>query len=103
MAKPKFDGVVEGVRYKPTGEVDWVRVYERRGTTFSDHVVIERDALIQKMKAGKKFVAGQRIPYMASSFNVGDSLRIIEVDGHDILVTDDLQTNQDRLEGVPLI
>lgn len=103
MAKPKFDGVVEGVRYKPTGEVDWVRVYERRGTTFSDHVMIERDALIQKMKAGKKFVAGQRIPYMASSFNVGDSLRIIEVDGHDILVTDDLQADQDRLEGVPLI
>lgn len=103
MAKQKFDGVVECVRYKPTGEVDWVRAYERRGAIFSDHVTIEREALIQKMKAGKKFVAGRRIPYMAGSFEVTDSLQIIEVDGKDILVTGDLQADQDRLNGVPLI
>ena len=103
MAKQKFDGVVECVRYKSTGEVDWVRAYERRGATFSDHVMIERETLIQKLKAGKKFVAGQRIPYMASSFNVTDSLRVIEVSGNDILVTDDLQADQDHLEGVPII
>ena len=103
MAKQKFDGVVECVRYKSTGEVDWVRAYERRGATFSDHVMIERETLIQKLKAGKKFVAGQRIPYMASSFNITDTLRVIEVSGNDILVTDDLQADQDHLEGVPII
>jgi len=103
MAKRKFDGVVECVRYKPNGEVDWVRAYERRGAIFSDHLLIEREALIQKLKSGKNFVAGSRVSLMASTFEVGEALRVIDAGGKDVLVTDDRQAAQDHLEGVPQI
>ena len=29
----------------------WVRAYERRGKIFSDHVLLERQALIERLKA----------------------------------------------------
>jgi hypothetical protein len=103
MAKRKFDGVVECVRYKPNGEVDWVRAYERRGAIFSDHLLITREALIKKLKSGKNFVAGSRVTLMASTFETGDPLRVVDVGGKDILVTDDSKASQDHLEGVPLI
>jgi hypothetical protein len=103
VAKRKFDGVVECVRYKPNGEVDWVRAYERRGTIFSDHLLIEREALIQKLKSGKIFVSGSRVSLMASTFKVGEALRVIDAGGKDVLVTDDHQAVQDHLEGVPQI
>ncbi|OGO40957.1 MAG: hypothetical protein A2W36_00865 [Chloroflexi bacterium RBG_16_58_14] len=103
MAKRKFDGVVECVRYKPNGEVDWVRAYERRGAIFTDHLLIKREALIQKLKSGKKFVAGSRVKLMASTFEIGDLLRVIDVGGKEFLVTDDATASQDHLEGIPVI
>jgi len=103
MAKRKFDGVVECVRYKPNGEVDWVRAYERRGAIFSDHLLIKREALIDKLKSGKKFVTGSRVNLMASTFEIGELVRVIEAGGKDVLVTDDHQATQDKLEGVPQI
>ena len=29
MAKQKFDGVVEAVRYTPSGQIEWVRAYKQ--------------------------------------------------------------------------
>jgi hypothetical protein len=87
MAKQKFDGIVEAVRYAPNGQVLWVRAYERRGPTFSDHVLIERQALVELLKAGKRFFAGQRKPYLASEFEVAQPLRLLEQDGKSVLLT----------------
>lgn len=103
MGKQKIDGVVECVRYKPNGEVDWVRAYERRGATFSDHLLLKREALIQKLRSGKRFVAGNRTEFLASTFKVTVPVRLIKAGDKDILVTDDIQSNQDRLEGIPII
>ena len=103
MASKKYDGVIEAVRYKPNGEVDWVRAYERRGPTFGDHVLIDRQSLIRRMKSGKRYVAGQRLPYLAGTFEISSSLRLVNAGGKEILVTDEVQASQDRLEGVPLI
>ncbi len=103
MAKPKYDGVVECVRYKPNGEIQWVRAYLRRGAIFSDHLLLGRDELIRRLKAGEKFMAGRRQEFMASTFEVFAPIRVIQVDGKDILVTDDLKSDQDRLENVPII
>jgi hypothetical protein len=102
MGKPKYDGVVECVHYKPNGEVDWVRAYERRGATFSDYVVISRAALIQKLRSGKKFVVGKRVPEMASTFDVTTSLRLSSTAGKDVLVSDEDSSDQDHLPGVPV-
>lgn len=103
MAKPKFDGVVECVHYKPNGEVDWVRAYERRGPTFSDIILLKREDLIQRLKAGKKYVVGKRKPFLASTFEVGAPIRLINVDGKEILVTDDHPSARDHLPGVPIL
>jgi len=102
MGKPKYDGVVECVHYKPNGEVDWVRAYERRGATFSDYVVIPRDTLIQKLRSGKKYVVGKRIPEMASTFDIIASVRVSSSAGKDILVSDDRPSDRDHLPGVPV-
>ena len=103
MAKVKFDGVVEAVHYTSHGEVEWVRAYERRGPTFSDHVLIGRDAFIQKLTSGKKFLVGERIPYKASTFETTDEIRVIKMDGKEILVSGDGQSKHDHLKGVPVI
>jgi len=103
MAKLKYDGVVESVHYKPGGEVDWVRAYERRGATFTDYVLIDRQTLIQRMKNGKKYVVGRRIPLMASTFEVTQPLRLVRSGGKDVLIVGEAQADQDRLNGVPLI
>jgi hypothetical protein len=103
MARPSFDGVVEAVHYAPDGQVLWVRVYERRGATFSDRVLLDRKTIIERLKSGKKYVAGQRVPYLASTFEVSSPLRLFQSNGKDILIAGDIQTYQDNLDGVPVI
>jgi hypothetical protein len=101
MAKTRFDGVIEAVRYQPNGQVKWVRAYVRRGPIFSDRLVIDRQALIDQIKAGKLFLAGRRIELMASTFETSAPVKLIQKDHQDILVTGDIQSNRDLLEGIP--
>ena len=103
MARKKFDGVIEAVRYSPEGQIVWVRAYERRGPTFSDRVLIQRGELISRIKSGKRYLVGQRIPLVSSTFEVSKPLQIIQRDGKDILVTEGSGNDQDFLEGVPVI
>ena len=103
MAKQKFDGVVEAVHYKSDGQIDWVRAFEKYGFVFSDRVLIERQALIERIKSGKKFVVGKRVPYLANTFEVSIPLRLADTNGQEILVTDDKHSGRDFLEGVPVI
>lgn len=101
MAKPKFDGVIESVRFKKNGKIAYVRAYERRGATFSDWVLIDRPTLVERLKAGKKYVTGRRVPYLASTFEVSQPVRLIQKNGTEIIVTSDADANQDQLPGVP--
>ena len=71
MAK-QIDGVIEAARYAPDGSIVMVRVYERRGATFSDYVLLDRKTLVEKLKKGKKFVTGQRTAFGTR----GSSVRI---------------------------
>ena len=45
----------------PDGSILLVRVYERRGATFSDRVLLSRQALLDRLKKGKKFVVGEGV------------------------------------------
>jgi len=103
MAKVKYDGIVEAVRYRPDGQVDWVRTFLRRGPTFSDFILLDRQTLIDHLKAGKKYFVGRRVPQMASTFEVTTPLQVIDSDGKAILVTGGAQAQKDCLEGVPQI
>jgi hypothetical protein len=98
----KFDGVVEAVRYCPDGRVEVVRVYERRGPTWSDRVLISRDELVERLKAGKKYKTGERLPYLAGTFKTRDSLRLVGDRGNEFVVTGDSSGSNDRLEGLPV-
>ena len=103
MVKPKLDGVIEAVRYKPDGQVDWVRAYLRRGPTFSDRVLLDRQTLIDHLSSGKLYWAGRRIPLMASTFEVSKPLRLTQKSGQNFLVTGELQAQKDCLEGIPFL
>ncbi len=99
----KFDLIVEAVRYKAGGEIDWVRAYERRGATYSDHVILPRHELIGKLQSGKKACSGQRIPLLAGTFQISTPILLREVNGKTIVVSEGLQSSQDKLVDVPII
>lgn len=105
MAKAKLDGVVEGVRYRSNGEIEWVRAYERRGAIYSDHVLLSREALIQRLKAGKHFVVGSRVPLRASTFEVASPIHLARANGGEVIVAGEggVSSNRDDLRGAPII
>ena len=99
MAK-KFDGVVEAVRYSD-GQIQVVRAFERRGAAFSDHVLIERHELLERLKKGKRFVTGQRKQLLAGTFEQGKPLQIVQRDGKEFVSTRE-NADHDELEQVPM-
>lgn len=93
----RFDGVIEAVRYAPDGRIEFARAYERRGAAFSDHVLLGRAALVERLKQGKKFVVGQRKPNLGGMFDTGASVVLTG----DIISTRP-GTERDFLEDVPV-
>jgi len=101
MARQKFDGVIEAVRYAPDGKIELVRAYERRGGAFSDHVLIDRQGLLEKLKSGKRFVTGERKILWAGSFEVGKPVKLVGRNGSQVVTTTE-QAERDLLEDVPI-
>lgn len=102
--KPKYDGVVDAVHYNPDGSVKWLRAYERRGPTFSDRVLIPREEMMDKLKAGKVYMIGRRVHLLGSTFEVGKQIQVANSGSGEVLVVgDNGHSNQDHLEGVPVI
>ena len=103
MAKEKYDAVLQAVHYKPDGQVDWARTYQRRGPIWSDYVIKDRQGLIDDLNSGRRYMVGQRVPYMAGTFEVSEPLRYVKTDGDGALVAGDSNGTKDHLEGVPVI
>lgn len=103
MAKLKYDGVIEAVHYLPDGKVDWARTYLRRGPTFSDYILLDRQALLEHIHAGKKFYIGERIPLMGGAFNVFDQVKVVKKNGQEYLVTQEGDVERDHLGSTPMI
>jgi hypothetical protein len=101
MARVKFDGVIEAARYTPDGSILLVRVYERRGATFSDRVLLSRQALLDRLKKGKKFVIGQRKEFLASTFETAERVHLAGSKGQEFITTSET-AYRDLLEDVPL-
>lgn len=96
----KPDGVLEAVRYK-NGQLLMVRAYERRGATFSDRVLIERKALVERLQKGELFFLGSRENLRASTFNLGRAVLLSKKDGHEWIATRP-DAARDELEGLPV-
>jgi len=99
MAK-KIDGIIEAVRYK-NGQIVMVRAYERRGASYSDHLLISRRDLLERLKSGKKFVTGSRTELLASTFEAGRAVQVVSRDGKEFISTRDA-ADRDELEQAPV-
>ena len=99
MAK-KFDGVIEAVHYK-NGQIVNVRAYERRGSAFSDSMLIDRKDLLERIKSGKQFVVGVRKEFWAGSFDESKAVRLVTRNGKDFIATR-AEAEHDELESAPV-
>jgi hypothetical protein len=97
LKKPKFDGVIEAVRYAKDGQISLARLYERRGTVWTDNLVLDRKALAGLLKRGR-IVTGRRLPNCGATFETGSRVRL---DG-EIIRTDEAPAGRDGLTGVPV-
>ena len=103
MARIKYDGVVEAVRYSPEGRVALVRVYERRGPTFSDRILLSREQLLERLNRGGKWVSGQRQPFMGGTFETGPQVQLAGSKDDPLIVTAGSNGSQrDELRDVPV-
>ena len=100
MAKNKFDGVIEAVRYAADGKISVVRAYQRRGTAFSDRVLLDRATLLEQLKLGKKFFTGQRKEYWAGTFDLGKPVERLSANGAEFVGTGG-KPDRDWLENTP--
>jgi hypothetical protein len=100
MAK-KFDGVIEAVRYK-NGQIEVVRAFERRGSAFTDRILLKRNEFLERLKKGKTYVVGQRKEFFAGTFEVQDKpVQVLNRDGQEIISTR-AEANHDELEQAPV-
>jgi hypothetical protein len=98
MDQKKWDGVIEAVRYSPGGKIEVVRAYERHGAVWSDHVLLLRDELSDRLKRGKRFAAGTRKLYLGSVFSTSSA--VYQMEGH--IITEGQTGVRDLLTGVPV-
>ena len=98
MARTKLDGVIEAVHYTAGGKIAVVRAYERHGVVWSDHILLKRKELSERLRQGKRFVVGERKIYLGSVFETGKAIHQME----GIIVTEGQTSVRDFLLGVPV-
>lgn len=99
MAK-KYDGVIEAVRYK-NGQIEVVRAFERRGSAFTDRILLTRPEFLERLKKGKRYMIGKRKEFLAGSFEVQDKpVQVITRDASEIISTR-AGGDHDELEQAP--
>jgi hypothetical protein len=103
MAKINYDGVLETAHFKPDGQLDWVRVYVRRGAIFSDRILLSRQAFIEQLKAGKRYWVGERIFNLGGKFNVTQPVHLMLQNSEPVIVVGNAHAAKDELVGVPII
>jgi hypothetical protein len=103
MKKKAADIIIEAARFKPNGQVDFVRAYQRRGATYSDCVLITRNELLEQLLTGKAVATGQRMHLMASTFKKITPVRVVPSAIRIIITSGNHGTAQDELPGTPIL
>jgi hypothetical protein len=101
MTRTGFDGLVEAVRYSKSGKIEMVRLYKKRGTTFSDRVLFSRSRLKESLYQGKRYMTGIRRSYWGNSFDV-DKRIILSRNTNEVIITVGQSGQRDFLANVPL-
>lgn len=99
MKIKKIKGVIDAVHYLTNGKIGFVRLYERRGAVWSDHLIVNRDDLVASIRTGNKYATGKRKNYLGSSLVIDSEIMI----NHDWISTEDNISACDQLLGVPMI
>ena len=103
MKSPKkFDGVVDAVRLGPDGRLARARVFQSLGATYSDHVILTREQLVDQMKQGKHYGFGQRKETWGFTFEPSIELRLVKENGQDYIRSNSGGGTGDDLKGLPL-
>lgn len=102
MAKTRYDVLIEAVRYTTDGQIEFARVYERRGAAFSDQFLMRRNELIARLKKGEKFVTGSRKSFLAGTFETGKDVLLVTAGSGEVVATQSA-ASRDMLETVPLL
>ena len=84
MTHLKFDGVIEAVRYDRDGKISVVRTYLRHGAVWADHIIMDRNDLIENLNNGKRFVTGNRKENLGNVFETRTGVHLVK--GH--VITD---------------
>ena len=103
IKKKPYDGVIVAVRYTPLGEIEWVRAFERRGFVFTDHMMMDRSALVERLQEGKRFKTGERMPYQGNDFEINEDIRLVEKNGANVIVAGQASSDMDSLGTLPII
>lgn len=98
MPRKQIDGIIEAVRYAPDGKIALVRAYERRGSVWSDHLLLQRAELVERLAGGRKFFTGQRQTYFGSRLQAREAVRIED----QRVVAGGAPGAHDLLNGVPI-
>jgi hypothetical protein len=97
----KLDVIVVAVRYNGSHDrISMVRGHERRGFVWGDQVLLDREALMDRMRANKRVVTGRRAS-LEGDFEVFASVRVMTLNQRETLVAEGCEGEGDNL-GLPL-
>ncbi len=98
MSRKRIDGVIEAVRYAPDGNIEFVRLYRRQGSVWTDHFLLARPALVKQLEEGRRLYTGQRIEYLGNKVDAQHPVSL--ANGK---ITDGKSDGgRDLLDGVPV-
>jgi hypothetical protein len=103
MKKKSADIIIEAAHFKPNGQLDYVRAYQRRGATYSDCVLITRKELLEQLLNGMAVATGQRMHLLASTFKKTALVHLAPSANRFIITTGSLGAAQDSLPETPIL
>ena len=103
IKKKSYDGVIVAAHFTHQGEIEWVRAFERHGFVFSDRVLLNREALVERLRAGKRYKTGERVTYLGNDFQVNEDVHLVEMDGGNVILAGDRSSSQDSLGNLPTL
>lgn len=98
MSRKRIDGVIEAVRYAPDGNIEFVRLYQRQGSVWTDHFLLARPALVKQLEEGRRLYTGQRIQYLGSKVDAQYPVSLI----NGRITSGKGNEARDLLDGVPV-
>lgn len=100
----RYDLILEAAHFSPNGQLEFARLYERRGPSYSDRVIFTREMLIEALKKNKKAAIGTRVKREASTFEIQSPVYLSSLSSPEVLVTTDGSSEStDSLPGLPYI